>query len=68
MEKYYKEYNDINIQNWAKQIREIKIRELEELVEYNQKELNKTTIFNLTYWRDCLRIDELKKKLKSIKI
>jgi hypothetical protein len=60
------EYDDKFIQNWAKQIREMKINELQELIDYNQNKLDKITVHNLIYWHEILKVGKLKEKLKIL--
>jgi uncharacterized protein Usg len=66
MEKILEFYSDGFIRNWAKQVRELKIKELQQLIDYCQNELDKTAIHNIIYWHDRLRVGELKKKLKIL--
>jgi orotidine-5'-phosphate decarboxylase len=59
---------NIDIRAWAKQIREIKIRELQDLIKYVEKEYkeNQGTMFVVTRCHERARISELKGKLKIL--
>ncbi len=62
-------YNEnIDIKAWAQQIRIIKIRELEELIKFLEKEYRKNyeNMFVITRCHERARISELKTKLKFI--
>lgn len=62
------DYSDGDIRAWARQIREIKIRDLKSIVDYFEKELKKDNgNINVTYYIHCKqRIIELKKKLEYL--
>jgi len=59
---------NINTEEWAQQIREIKIKELKELIKYVEKEYkaNEGTMFAVTRCHERARISELKGKLKTL--
>lgn len=58
---------NIDIPKWAQQIREIKIRELQELIEQEEKEYHDTHESSaIARHNKRVRISELKNKLKII--
>lgn len=61
-------YSDVSIREWANNIRQIKIRELEEYIKTLKKYFGcDPNIHPLVYFNDKMRIVELEKKLETLK-
>lgn len=69
MEELSPIYDNVSIRDWADNIRQMKIRELEEYIKTVKKYfgIHESNMHPIIHWRNKLRITELERKLETLK-
>ena len=69
MEELSPIYDNVSIRDWADNIRQMKIRELEEYIKNVRKMfgIDEPNMHPLVYFNDKMRIVELERKLEALK-